>query len=251
MSRQRVWITGASQGLGKALAEQYLARGAQVAVSARSKPELQAAFSGYEAGDCLICPLDITDGVAVRRTAQEIEDVFGGLECVILNAGQHAETGSFELADGTARQLMEVNFFGQLNCLRTILPLLQRQGSGTIVFVSSLAAYRGLPYAALYGASKAALSNLAESIRPELAAAGIDVRLVSPGFIRTRLTDRNTFEMPSLMEPDAAAKALVAGLESKRFEVRFPFGFSLAMKSLALLPYGLFFRLTGRLLRET
>jgi short-subunit dehydrogenase len=145
---------------------------------------------------------------------------------------------------------MKVNFFGTVSCLTALMPAYLAARRGHIAVVSSVAGYRGLPYAAAYGASKAALINMCESLEPELAAHGVRLSLVNPGFVRTPLTDQNSFSMPFLMEVDDAARSMRRGLASGRFEITFPKRFTWLVKGLRLLPIALYLRLTRRLLRS-
>jgi short-subunit dehydrogenase len=146
----------------------------------------------------------------------------------------------------TCRQLMEVNYFGIMNLLDRLLPKMRARGRGTLVLVASVAGYRGLPTAAAYGGSKAAVINAAEALAAELRGSGIDLKLVNPGFVRTPLTDRNDFEMPFLVEPEEAAAAILRGLRKPGFEIAFPTRFVLMMKLLRLLPYRLYFSVIRR-----
>jgi short-subunit dehydrogenase len=142
---------------------------------------------------------------------------------------------------GRAKHLLDVNLFGVLNCLDSILPALLRQGSGGVAIVSSVAGYVGLPKALIYGASKAALINLAESLYGDLHPLGIGVYLVSPGFVDTPLTQKNDFRMPALISRETAARATLAGIAAGRFEIHYPKRFTRWLKLLRVLPYPLQF----------
>jgi len=146
------------------------------------------------------------------------------------------------------RQLLDVNYMGAVNLLDVILPDWTERGHGQILLTASLAAYRGLPRSAPYSASKAALLNMAESLHLELKAKGVLLRVINPGFVRTPLTDKNNFNMPSLMEPDEAAHAIITQLDNTQFEIRFPPRFAFVMNVLRILPYRLYFWITRRTL---
>jgi NAD(P)-dependent dehydrogenase (short-subunit alcohol dehydrogenase family) len=247
----RVWITGASSGIGEALVAPLVARGARVAISARRAELLEETAARWRAGgaDVRAFPLDVTDREAVRRTVAEIEGAFGGIDAAILNAGGHLP-GSGLLFD--AQQYVDIltlNFLGVVYCLEAVLPDMLARGRGYIAGVASVAGYRGLPTAAAYGASKAALIHMLDSIRFDLEPRGIFVSVVNPGFIKTPLTDRNRFPMPMLMAVEPAAEALVRGLESERREIHFPKAFTWTLKLLRILPYPLYRRIIWRATR--
>ena len=262
---QLVWITGASSGLGYTLASLYARDGARVIVSARSGDKLQAlAASPDLAGSIIPVPVDVTDNESVVAATTSIVNQWGTPDTIILNAGYY-EPCSF--ADSTLEHFektIDVNYRGVVRCLMAVLPsILEKQqtstvSSGTrglqvsershIVLVSSVAGYSGLPRAAAYGSTKAALTNLGESIKHECNAKGIDVTVVNPGFVKTPLTDLNDFPMPFIMELDDAAQAMYAGINSRKFEVNFPKRFTWMLKFLRILPYPVYFALTKRLL---
>ncbi|WCL53356.1 SDR family NAD(P)-dependent oxidoreductase [Gimibacter soli] len=247
---QTVWITGAGTGIGRALALLYTADGCNVVITGRRREVLDDVVEAGRGslGEIRALPGDVTDEAGMQALADTLRAAGMLPDIVILNAGNHIPTwaGDFRVQD--YRSLMDVNYFGVVHGLAALLPLMRARGSGQIAIVASLAGYRGLPGAAAYGASKAALINMAEALRPELAREGIDLRLVNPGFIETPLTDRNEFEMPFLIDADTAARAIHKGLRGGRFEITTPRRFAFLMKILRLLPEGLFFSLTRRLL---
>ena len=240
---ERVWITGASQGIGAALATTLAARGKTVIVSARSKDKLAALADGSTAISAE--PLDVTDAAAVAAVVERIEAA-GPIDTAVLNAGSHRPVDGSELKVDELRALVELNLFGVATCLEALIPRLVERGRGRIAIVASLAGYRGLPTAAYYAASKAAVIALAEALRFDLAKSGVTVQLINPGFVRTPLTDKNEFKMPFRIEADAAARIIADGLDSRRFEIAFPTAFALIMKALRILPYGLYFPLVTR-----
>jgi short-subunit dehydrogenase len=190
----------------------------------------------------------VTDSDTVAQAVTAIEAEHGPLEAVVLNAGDYEPMAAAEFDADLFRRLMEVNYFGVVYALDALLPVMTARARGQILINASLSAYRGLPRAAPYGASKAALLNLAEALHSELQGSGVRVRVINPGFVKTALTDKNRFTMPFLVSPEAAARAIAAGLERSRFEITFPLRFALLMKLLRCLPYGLYFRVTGRLM---
>ncbi len=247
--RHTAWVTGAGKGLGRSVVKSMLARGWTVAVSARSESDLLtlAAEAGAKAASVIPFPLDVTDERAVMKTAAAIEERIGPLDLVILNAGTHQPVNARELTVAPFRKLFETNVMGVVHGLAAMLPRMIARRGGHIVVVSSVAGYRGLPTASAYGATKAALTNMCEALKPQLDREGVRITVVTPGFIRTPLTDQNPFKMPFLMEPDAAAERLVRGLDSGRFEITFPRRFTWLLKVLRCLPYALYFPLVRNL----
>ncbi|MDJ0981750.1 MAG: SDR family NAD(P)-dependent oxidoreductase [Kiloniellales bacterium] len=249
-AQKRVWITGASSGLGRALALKMAAEGWQVAISARSEDQLQAvaALASAFSGKVEAFPLDVTVQTDVQATVARLVEDFGLPDLVVLNAGTHKPTPAASLAAEDFRRLVDLNLMGTVHCLEAILPPLRERQNGQIAIVASLAGYVGLPLAGAYGMTKAGLINLAEALEPELRAEGIKLQIVNPGFVRTPLTDRNPFHMPFLMEVEAAAEAFYRGLRSGAFEIIFPRRFAYLLKLLRILPYPLALAMTRRLL---
>ncbi|MDJ0934109.1 MAG: SDR family NAD(P)-dependent oxidoreductase [Kiloniellales bacterium] len=249
-AQKRVWITGASSGLGRALALKMAAEGWQVAISARSEDQLQAvaALASAFSGKVEAFPLDVTVQTDVQATVARLVEDFGLPDLVVLNAGTHKPTPAASLAAEDFRRLVDLNLMGTVHCLEAILPPLRERQNGQIAIVASLAGYVGLPLAGAYGMTKAGLINLAEALEPELRAVGIKLQIVNPGFVRTPLTDRNPFHMPFLMEVEAAAEAFYRGLRSGAFEIIFPRRFAYLLKVLRILPYPLALAMTRRLL---
>jgi short-subunit dehydrogenase len=242
-----VWITGASSGIGRALAERMARAGWTVAISARREEELEAMARNH-GGRMHPYPLDVTDREAVRETVRRIEAERGGIALAVLNAGTHQPMRARDFRAETVRKLIDLNVLSVAECLEALLPGMRQRGQGRIAVVASVAGYRGLPSASAYGASKAALINMAESLRPELEEEGIVLQLVNPGFVRTPLTDRNRFRMPLLMDVDDAAEALYKGLRSRRFEIVFPRLFCWFMKLFRAMPYALALPLMRRMI---
>jgi NAD(P)-dependent dehydrogenase (short-subunit alcohol dehydrogenase family) len=245
-SGQRVWVIGASTGIGAALARELINEGARVALSARSRDRLDAIAEGT---DAVVAPLDVTDASSVRAAAAAVRAAFGELDLAIVVAGTHSpmRADQFDLAE--AERLLAVNLHGPLNCLDAVLPTLLKQGRGGIALVASVAGYRGLPQALIYGPSKAALIHLAEVLYLDLHERGIGVYLVNPGFVDTPLTKRNDFAMPALMSAGKAARRTLDGIAAGAFEIHYPRRFTAWLKLLRLLPYPAYFwavrRFTG------
>jgi NAD(P)-dependent dehydrogenase (short-subunit alcohol dehydrogenase family) len=247
-----VWCTGAGKGIGRATALLLARRGALVAASARTRADLDSlALAARDlAGTIFPYPLDVTDESAVRATVEAIEREHAPISLAILNAGTHEPVTARTFRVETVRHLVETNLMSVVYGLAALMPRFIERRQGHISVVASVAGYRGLPSAAAYGATKAALINMCEALAPELRRDGVRLSLVNPGFVRTPLTDRNEFPMPFLMDVDKAAARLVAGLDAGRFEITFPRRFTILLKLLRCLPYPLYFALTSRLIRD-
>jgi len=240
-SGKRVWLVGASSGIGAALAGELARRGARVALSARSVDKLRAlAIDG-----ALLLPCDATDTASLAGARKTLLAAWRGVDLVIYLAGDYVpmRTGDFDLA--VAEKVVTVNFNGGMRLAATVLPDLQ--AGGGIAFVASVAGYRGLPKALAYGPGKAALILFAECLHLDLAPQGIGVWVINPGFVATPLTAKNDFAMPALLTPEQAALATVDGLKTGKFEIHYPKRFTRVMKLLASLPYGWYFPLVRRL----
>jgi NAD(P)-dependent dehydrogenase (short-subunit alcohol dehydrogenase family) len=242
---RRVWVVGASDGIGAATARLLLEHGARVALSARRAARLERLCLGEPLA--LALPLDVGDPAQVARACERIVGQWGGVDLVLLVAGAHApmRADSFDLA--AAKHLLDVNLRGVFHCLDAVLPLLLRQGAGGIGIVASVAGMGGLPKALAYGATKAALIHLSESLYLDLRPRGIDVYQINPGFVATALTAGNDFRMPALISPQEAAWAVLDGIEDGRFHIHFPRRLSNAMRLLRLLPYRWYFWLIHRM----
>lgn len=240
-----VWITGASSGIGRALALRMAREGWRVAASARRVEELEK-LKREANGEIAVYPLDTTKPGDVANTVARIGQEMGPIATAVLCAGTYEPVLARELAAEKARPVFELNFMGTVNCLEALIAPMRARKAGHIAVVASLAGYFGLPTSAIYGGSKAALINMAEALRPDLALDGIKLQIVNPGFVKTPLTDKNEFPMPFLMEVDDAVEAFYRGLQSDRFEITFPRRFSLVLRLVQMLPYRLSLALTAK-----
>lgn len=232
LAGQRVWVVGASSGIGAALATELTARGARVAISARRADRL----AEVARGQMTAIPLDATDDRAVAAAAEAVREVLGGLDVVVWSAG-HWHRSDARSWDGPAfAEHVRVNLLGLSSVLAAVLPEMVRRGSGHVVGIASVAGYRGLPGAEAYGSTKAAQIALLESLRASLRREGIRVTTVAPGFVRTEMTAVNTFPMPFIIDADEAARAIADGLERGRVEIVFPWRMALVMKVARLVP---------------
>ena len=233
------WVIGASSGIGRELALLLSEQGSYVAASARSADKLKdLAEQAHKIGGY---PLDVTDPESVKSSAADIEEASGPIDLVVLCAGAWTISDVAKIDVPAIRKGVEVNYMGAVHVLDAILPGMLARRQGHIVIVASVAGYRGLPRSLAYGPTKAALINLAETLNAELAPHGVKVSLVNPGFVDTALTRDNPFPMPAIMSANAAAKKLLAGLKSERYEIIFPRRFVYPMKLLRIVPNVVFF----------
>jgi NAD(P)-dependent dehydrogenase (short-subunit alcohol dehydrogenase family) len=241
---QRVWVVGASTGIGLALAQLLLARGARVAVSARKADALAASVQGKP--NALAVAMDATDALAWPAAFDRIEQTWGGVDLMVYCAGTYAAMRGDAFDLPSALHHDEVNYRGALHALNTVLPPMVARKSGAVALVSSVAGYVGLPKSLAYGPTKAALIHLAEALYFDLSPHKVGVHLICPGFVATPLTEQNDFKMPALITPEVAAQEIVRGLERGEFETHFPKRFTRWVKFVRLLPYGLYFRAIKR-----
>lgn len=246
--QKRIWLTGASSGIGLALAEQLAAQGHLLAVSARRAEPLEELARRFP-GQILALPVDMTDAQAVRLTGQRIAQAWGALDWAILNAGtcEYVDVNEFESA--MFERVMQANVQGTVQCIEAALPLLRKGDQPRLVGVGSSVTFCPLPRAAAYGASKAAMRYLFQSLELDLAQWQIGVTLVSPGFVQTPLTAANDFPMPMQVTSDAAASMIIKGIHKGKREVSFPGPFIAVLKLLGSLPNSLRFALTKGMAR--
>lgn len=244
-----VWLTGASSGIGEALAVELAARGAKLAISARRGDLLEtlAAKIRSNGGTVMALPADVNDPQALAGAVSKIGESFGPVDLLIANAGTHLFTKPEAFDSKEYLDLMFINYGGMLKSIEAVLPGMIARKSGYIAGVASLAGYRGLPRAGAYGASKAAMINFLESLRFHLKPHGIAVSVVNPGFVKTPLTDKNDFKMPFLIDSPQAARSICNGLERQKREISFPFPFNWALKIGKLLPAPVYERLVDRM----
>ena len=241
------WIIGGGSGIGAAVARLLAARGWTVAISGRRRDKLNE----VAASDAAIrpYPLDVTDGSAVAAQTKRIAAELGRIDLFIFGAAawQPMEVGNYDFQQFT--RIVDTNYLGVIRTANPVLAHMDRQGGGQFAVIASVAGYFGLPRAAAYSSTKAALINLLETMRTELAPRNIHVRMIAPGFVKSELTYRNVFPMPFLMETDEAARRIVHGLtHSNRFEIAFPRRMVWLMKTVRWLPYPVFFWLSNRML---
>lgn len=234
LAGRRVWLTGASSGIGAALAHELATRGARVAITARRRDALDEVASG--APHITVMPGDVTDAAAMSAIAATLEREWGGIDLAILNAGTYRPVTPAQLTADVVREHLDVNVMGVVNCLQAVVPPMLTRGDGRIAVVSSVTSFAGLPLAAAYGASKAFVTSMCDSLRPDLEAQGVGMTVIAPGFVRTPLVGHNAFRMPFMVEVDAAARIICDGLEHEKPEIAFPWQMAAFMKLLAAVP---------------
>nr|WP_316653892.1 SDR family NAD(P)-dependent oxidoreductase [uncultured Gellertiella sp.] len=244
-----VWITGASSGIGRALALRLARAGFRVAVTARSHDGLYdlQKEAGPAGGSIIVLEGDVTSGADMERVIAAIEYDHGPLMLAVLNAGIYIPVNGKELHRADFEKTFAVNLSGTMHCLLSALAVMKRRATGHVAIVSSVTGYGGLPTSAAYGATKAALINLAESLKFDLDRMGIKIQLINPGFVATGATDQNDFPMPALMTAEAAAAEIHKGLARNAFEITFPKRFTYVLKAINLLPYSLYFPVIRRI----
>ena len=242
---KNIWITGASSGIGKALAIKFATEGWQVAASARRENLLQDLNKTNS--NIHSFPLDIKDASKAKKIFQDIIEKFQTVDICVFCTGIHDPESEKKLSAEKIREIMETNFFGTVNCIMAVNAYFRERKNGHISIVSSVAGYRGFPAASGYCASKAALTSLAESLFFDFKRYNVRISLVSPGFIKTPLTDKNKFPMPMIKSPEYAAEKMFIGLTKKNtFEIHFPKTFTIMVKLLKIMPNWLFFLLVGK-----
>tara|TARA_X000000950_G_scaffold257345_1_gene323742 strand:+ start:44 stop:796 length:753 start_codon:yes stop_codon:yes gene_type:complete len=247
-NQKKIWITGASSGIGKAVAEKFAEEGWKVAVSARRKEILNQISDDK---NIFSFPLDVTNEKDCKMTFEEINKKLNGIDICFFCSGTYDPKKEQEINLEQNRFVMDVNYFGTLNCVKAVEKNFKDKRSGHISIVSSIAGYRGLPNSSGYGPSKAALINFAESIYFDFKKFDVRVSVVSPGFIKTALTDKNEFDMPFIRSTEFAAEKIYKGLiNSKSFEIHFPKQLTFTLKFLRILPYKIYLFLVDKLVKR-
>lgn len=243
-----MWVIGASFGIGRSIAELLAYQGAILILSGRTQPALEELKSILPHKNHMICPLDVGSEDNIYQSFQNIIKILSKIDVIIYCAGTYHPGSFFEGDVVDFTQTFDTNFLGAVRLLRVVGPHFSQNKGCQIVFVGSVAAYSGLPNSNVYGPSKAALLNFCEGMKVELEPKGIDIRIVSPGFVATRLTDKNKFPMPFKISPEEAAGYIVKGLRTRSFQIDFPKKMSFFLRFLRLLPYCLYFWVARKIL---
>jgi len=246
--QKKIWITGASSGIGKAVATKFAQEGWKVAVSARRKELLDDLAKNP---NIFSFPLDVTKKSQVDSVFQDILKNFGDLDICLFSSGTYDPKTEQKIDPEKIKNVINVNFFGVVDCVKSVEGHFKNKRSGQISIVSSIASYRGLPNSSGYGPSKAALTNFSESIYFDFKKYNVRISLISPGFIKTPLTDKNEFPMPFLRSPEFAAQKIYQGLvNSNSFEIHFPKQLTFTLKFLRILPYKIYLFLVDKLVKR-
>ncbi|MDC0944425.1 SDR family NAD(P)-dependent oxidoreductase [Candidatus Pelagibacter sp.] len=246
MNKKTIWITGGSTGIGKALAVKFASKGWNVVVSARREELLNELSNQYE--NISAFPLDVTDKQKCAEVFDQIKKKFEDIDICFFSTGTWNPKKEKEIDVEQIEEVFKINFFGTVNTIKAVEQYFRDRKKGTITIVSSIAGYRGLPNSTGYGPSKSALNNLAESLYFDFKRFGVRVCLVSPGFIKTPMTDKNDFKMPFIKTTDYAANKIYDGLINKNvFEIHFPKSLTIILKILSFLPSKLYFSLVGQM----
>ena len=246
MNKKTIWITGGSTGIGKALAIKFANEGWNVAISARRENLLKEISDQYN--NISSFPLDVTDKSKCKEVFNKIRDKFDEIDICFFSTGTWNPRKEKDIDVEQIEDVFKINFFGTLNSIKAVEEYFKNKKNGIITIVSSIAGYRGLPNSTGYGPSKSALNNLAESLYFDFGRFNVRVCLVSPGFIKTPMTDKNDFKMPFLKSPEYAAEKIYDGLVNKNvFEIHFPKSLTLILKILSFLPSKIYFSLIGKM----
>jgi len=248
---KRIWIVGGSSGIGLELVKLWLKNDARVVVSARKASKSEHLLSLVQAfpQSLHLLDMDVSNKDSVTHAIDKLWGIYGGIDLWFYNAGAYETMKMDEWKLEHFEQMTEVNYLGAIRIMMRLLPYFEKQKHGKWVLNLSLSSYFGLPYGGGYSAPKAALLNLAESLQPELLQKNIQLQVINHGFVKTRLTAKNDFEMPQLMLPEDAARQIFTGLKKPyRFEIRFPYGLALFLRILRILPYKVSLALTKKAL---
>ena len=246
MNKKTIWITGGSTGIGKALAIKFAKEGWNVAISARRENLLKEIADQYN--NISSFPLDVTDKSKCKEVFNNIREKFDEIDICFFSTGTWNPRKEKDIDVEQIEDVFKINFFGTLNSIKAVEEYFKNKKNGIITIVSSIAGYRGLPNSTGYGPSKSALNNLAESLYFDFGRFNVRVCLVSPGFIKTPMTDKNDFKMPFLKSPEYAAEKIYDGLVNKNvFEIHFPKSLTLILKILSFIPSKIYFSLVGKM----
>jgi short-subunit dehydrogenase len=242
---RRVWVVGASTGIGHALTLQLLALGARVAVSARHVENLHV-LAGQHPGRVTVLPLDVTDAQAWSTSQALLLDQWQEIDQLVVCAAAYRSVRAWELQADDIGRMVATNLQGAMTGVAAVLPAMLARGDGAVSLIASVAGYTGLPRALVYGPTKAALINFCEALYLDVHARGLAVHLINPGFVKTPLTQQNEFHMPALLSPEEAAEEIIQGMAKGRFEIHFPRRFTHWLRLLRRLPYPLRFPLLAK-----
>jgi len=240
-THQRVWVIGASSGIGEACARELLKRGAKLVLSSRRIERLEDIARSADPTQSLVLPVDVMDQASIARAYQTIHTHWGGIDLLLFVSGIYIPLRADDFNMKDAQKTVESNILGPMRAVATVLPDMLKAGHGHLAIVGSVAGYSGLPKALAYGPTKAAMINFCETLFYDLQPKGIGVHMISPGFVATEATANNDFEMPALISAQEAANEILQGIERGEFDIHFPKRFSRFLKFLRILPYPVYF----------
>ena len=242
-----VIVTGASSGIGRALAIELGRRGARLGLTARRAEELLRVAEEVEraGGEALALPCDVRDPEAMKEAAARVRERWGRVDVLVANAGMSSTTAATQLNAGEVGDVITVNVLGVVNSVAAVLPDMLQRGSGHLVAISSLASYRGMPKSGAYSASKAAVSTFFESLRVDLSRSGVAVTVIHPGFIRTPMTANRKKKLPFLLEVDDAACRIIRAVERRARTYAFPWQLASLVRVIRHIPGRLYDRLAS------
>jgi NADP-dependent 3-hydroxy acid dehydrogenase YdfG len=248
-SGKRVWVIGASSGIGEACANALLSHGAKVALSSRRVERLNQIALNRSNDQTLVIPLDVTDDAQLQDGYKTILGAWGGIDLLLFVSGMYVPLRADNFDIKIAEKTINANLLGPMRAVALVLPEMLKSRSGHIAIVGSVAGYSGLPKALAYGPSKAAIINFCENLYYDLLPARVSVHMISPGFVATEATAQNDFEMPALITADVAAQEILTGIQQGEFDIHFPKRFSRFLKFLRILPYPIYFGIVRRFVK--
>lgn len=248
-ANQRIWVIGASSGIGEACAKALIRAGAKVALSSRRAERLNTLAQLGEKECILVLPLDVTHQEQLAAAYQRIVKAWGGLDLMLFVSGVYTPLRADNFDFDIAQKTIDANLLGPMRAVGVVLPNMLKDHAGHIAIVGSVAGYSGLPKALAYGPSKAGIINFCETLYYDLLPQGVSVHMISPGFVATEATAQNDFEMPALITADEAAKEILEGIQAGKFDIHFPKRFSGFLKFLRILPYPLYFWIIRRFVK--
>lgn len=248
-SGKRIWVIGASSGIGEACARALIKAGAKVALSSRRVELLNQIAKTSQNSQTLIIPLDVTNSIQLQHSYQTIMDAWGQIDLMLFVSGVYTPLRADNFDIDIALKTIDANLLGPMRAVAVVLPEMLKNHAGHIAIVGSVAGYSGLPKALAYGPSKAAIINFCENLYYDLLPTGVSVHMISPGFVATEATAQNDFEMPALISADEAATEILAGIQNGEFDIHFPKRFSRFLKFLRILPYPIYFWIVRRFVK--
>lgn len=246
---KRVWLIGASSGIGEACAIALIEAGAKIAISSRRVERLNQIASFGKSDQVFVLPLDVTNTTQLENAYQSLLSDWGGLDLLLFVSGIYIPLRADNFDIKAAQQTIDANLLGPMRAVALVLPQMLKEHAGHIAIVGSVAGYSGLPKALAYGPSKAAIINFCETLYYDLLPKGVSVHMISPGFVATEATAQNDFEMPALISAEVASKEILLGIQKGEFDIHFPKQFSGFLKFLRILPYPIYFWIVRRFVK--